>query len=1008
MGLIKDMKGIRRRLVVILLCFALVYVVFEIVSTVQDRRATLMGAQGDAASVSAALSEHADRAIGEADSMLQKLIADYQRADKTVTGNEERLHHLLAAYNDKLPQTSSTNMLDARGNLLASGAKFPVSASQRDFSDRDYFQYHIKTGDAGLFISRPLLSRTSGKWMFTLSRAINYPDGSIKAVFVTGIVLGYFDGFYRSLNLGKATRMQLVRQDGWVLMRHPAVDGAPALNVAHGMLFEQFRREPAGSYLSPKSLIDGQARVIGYTGSNTYPILALISLSERDVLLPWRERAYQSLIEAVITLGMVAVLGALLWRYLNQIDFTQAHVERQSRSLTRSEKRYQQLVDGIDGIVWEASLPDLHFTYVSANAAGITGYPASDWLNDENFWSARLGGTPKHAADILSRLERNGALEIEHKLIASDGRTIWLRNNVTLTNDTDDQPRLRGVMVNDTERRQAYEERELASQVFETSMHAVMIFSTGGRILRVNRAFLAVTGFGEEEVIGRNATWFESHFLQPGFVDMVRTSLRQSGKWQGESPMRTKDGSEIIIMQSISVIRDADGRARSTVTIFHDITGEKQSEKQLYQLAHFDALTQLPNRQALAEKIRLAVDRAGQEQSGLALLLIDIDHFKNINDSLGHDIGDRMLRVVAGRIADCLGTHDTLARIGGDEFVILLERLTQGVEQIEQTVERVMRLASAPIEIDGKELYVSLSVGISAFPQDSADSDALLRNADTAMYRAKAAGRNGWRFFDESMARHAAHRLDIETALRRAVERNELLLHYQPQRSLGTGRVVGVEALLRWQRPGVGIVPPLEFIPLAEESGLILPIGNWVLHAACEQAARWMRERDVSLRIAVNISARQIHDAGFVSQVRDALEQSGLPPNLLELEITESSIVENLDETVNKLHRLKELGVTIAIDDFGTGYSSLSYLKQLPIDRLKIDRSFVKDTPGDSDDCAIVRTIIAMARNMGLSVIAEGVELKEQLDFLAAEGCSEIQGYLLSKPLPAEEIVAKL
>jgi EAL domain-containing protein (putative c-di-GMP-specific phosphodiesterase class I) len=305
-------------------------------------------------------------------------------------------------------------------------------------------------------------------------------------------------------------------------------------------------------------------------------------------------------------------------------------------------------------------------------------------------------------------------------------------------------------------------------------------------------------------------------------------------------------------------------------------------------------------------------------------------------------------------------------------------------------------------------MYVAASMGISVFPQDGTDSETLLRNADTAMYRAKTAGRNCWRFFDESMALHATRRLELEMALRRAAERNELVLYYQPQRSLHNDRIVAVEALLRWERPGRGMISPMEFIPLAEDSGLIVPIGEWVLFTACTQAASWWHQYKIELRVAVNIAAKQIHHKGFVEQVRDALAITNLPPAFLELEITESSIIENVEETVNKLHQLKALGVSVAIDDFGTGYSSLSYLKQLPVDRLKIDRSFVKDTPDDIDDCAIVRTIISMSHNLGLAVIAEGVETQRQLDFLRAQHCDEIQGYLLSVPLPAAQVTGML
>jgi diguanylate cyclase (GGDEF)-like protein len=432
------------------------------------------------------------------------------------------------------------------------------------------------------------------------------------------------------------------------------------------------------------------------------------------------------------------------------------------------------------------------------------------------------------------------------------------------------------------------------------------------------------------------------------------------------------------------------------------------SEQRLFQLAHYDSLTNLPNRQTFSERIRHAIAIATRRDASLAVMFVDVDHFKTINDSLGHEAGDRVLRVVAERIAGCLRESDTVARIGGDEFVILLEEGGDSFDSFEVVAAKLAKSVAQPVTVNGYDLFVELSMGICVFPQDGTDAETLLRNADTAMYKAKSSGRNCWRFFDESMARSVARKLELETALRRAVERGELALMYQPQVALDSGHIVGVEALVRWNRPNLGTVPPLEFIPLAEESGLIVSIGDWVLETACMQAAKWVREKRTALRMAVNISARQIYHKDFVQQVARILTATGLPAEMLELEITESSILENLDETVRKLQQLKMMGMTIAIDDFGTGYSSLSYLKQLPLDRLKIDRSFVKDTPEDRDDCAIVRTIVAMSASLGLSVIAEGVETREQVEFLRAGGCNEIQGYLISKPVPAQDIEARL
>ncbi len=998
---------IRQRLLLILIVFPLLYIGFKAASIFQDRQATIEFARTDARSFSTALNEHANRTIGEADRMLQNVVAEFERHDQPVASMDEyALHQLLGAYQGKLPQVSTIIILDAHGMARAGSYEYPFN--RINFSDREYFQHHLKTGNAGLSISRPLLSRISGIWLVTVSRSLHHPDGSLKAVVAAGIPMGYFDDFYRSLTIGNHTRIALVRRDGWLLMYSPWRPQSHALNLVQAPLFRQFEQQPSGSYLSPKNIIDGTPRIIGYAGLPSSPFVSVVSLSENEVLQKWRNRAQRSAIEGIITIALMLALVALLWRRLNDLNQAQASLEQKSHSLAASESRYQQLVDGIDGIVWEAELPGLQFTYVSANAGKISGYAASEWCDNPDFWRDRLGISEQDVANMVAHGTQHGSLALEHQLMSPQGKTTWLRSNVTVVTDPGGKVRLRGVMLDNTERKQAFEELEMAAQVFETSLHAIIIFSPEGKVLRVNHAFLSLTGFAAADVIGMDAETYETTCLQPGFVDMARASLRSTDKWQGESPMRIKDGSDIAIMQSISVIRDPDGRARSTVTIFHDITGQKASEQRLYQLAHFDLLTQLPNRQTLSRKIEQGIAYAAQHQATLAVLLIDIDHFKTVNDSLGHEAGDQMLRVVAERISACIGPHDTVARIGGDEFVVVLEPNEHTIAQFERVAAQLMESVANPIDVNGTELYVSMSVGISVYPQDGCNSETLLRNADTAMYRAKAGGRNGWRFFDESMAQHAARRLELETALRRSIERNELVLYYQPQRSLKNGKIVGVEALLRWVRPGIGIVPPLEFIPLAEESGLILPIGNWVLQAACRQAAAWLREKNLRMRIAVNIAAKQIHHPAFVEQVRNALRDANLPPDMLELEITESSIIENLEETVSKLGELKSLGVTVAIDDFGTGYSSLSYLKQLPIDRLKIDRSFVKDTPGDADDCAIVRTIIAMSNNLGLAVIAEGVESREQVDFLSGEGCAEIQGYWLSKPLPADEILTQL
>ncbi len=883
----KDIRHIRNRLLALAFIFPVLYIGVALSSMVHDYRVIEGDAAVDARSMAAALNGNVTRIIDEADGALQAAIDDIDRAGLTVDGRDNaELHAILQGYAKRLPQAVNINVISPQGILIANSANFPLSAL--DLSDREYFREQSAHGDGSLMIGKPFIGKINKKRLFPLSRRTSNPDGSMKMLFEIGINLEYFGNFYESLQIGRGGRLWLVRHDGSVLMESPAPDDLSRLSVGATDWFPPTQAAKSGSVAESA---DDTAGVIGYANSASYPLTSIASFDRRDILAPWRARAEQAALIGAVSIILMQGLVFMLWKYLQQLYAAQNSLLRQNASLDSAEKRFQGLVSGIDGVVWEAELPSMRFTYVSANAAAITGHAASEWLSDPTFWQRILSLGGDTAADVAGFLKAEAAdgsvPPIDHHIAAGAGNEeIWLRSNVALSQDEDGMRRVRGVMV--------------------------------------------------------------------------------------------------------------------------DVTAQKVSEQRLFQLAHYDSLTNLPNRQTFSERIRHAIAVATRRGSNLAVVFVDVDHFKTINDSLGHETGDGVLRVVAERIAGTLRESDTVARIGGDEFVILLEEGGESFDSFEVVAAKLAKSVAQPITINGYDLFVELSMGICVFPQDGQDAETLLRNADTAMYKAKSSGRNCWRFFDESMARSVARKLELETALRRAVERGELALMYQPQVALDSGRIIGVEALLRWNRPNLGMVPPLEFIPLAEESGLIVSIGDWVLETACAQAARWVRENKISLRMAVNISARQIYHKDFVQQVARILIATGLPAEMLELEITESSILENLDETVRKLQQLKMMGMTIAIDDFGTGYSSLSYLKQLPLDRLKIDRSFVKDTPEDRDDCAIVRTIIAMSASLGLSVIAEGVETREQVEFLRAGGCNEIQGYLISKPVPAAEIEARL
>ncbi len=433
----------------------------------------------------------------------------------------------------------------------------------------------------------------------------------------------------------------------------------------------------------------------------------------------------------------------------------------------------------------------------------------------------------------------------------------------------------------------------------------------------------------------------------------------------------------------------------------------KVAEDQLRYIATHDSLTDLPNRTMFNAGLRHALQQGARYNRGIAVLFIDIDRFKVINDSLGHSAGDRLLQDCAKRLSECLRESDTVARLGGDEFVVMVENFTAPRDAIAVAQKTLTNIAK-PFFVDGQEFLVSASIGISTFPEDGADAETLLKNADIAMYRAKDQGRNNYQFYSAQMNKHTFERLAMESSLRRALERNEFVLHYQPKLDLRTGAIAGVEALVRWQHPDWGMVSPGQFIPLAEETGLIVQIGEWVLKTACEQSRKWRDQGIPAMRVAVNLSARQFGQKTLLSDVAKIIADSGLTPECLELEITESLVMHNPEHAAETLHKLKAMGIALSIDDFGTGYSSLAYLKRFPIDCVKVDRSFIKDIPNDSDDMAITKSVIALGHNLRLKVVAEGVETADQREFLRSNGCDELQGFLFSKPLPGEEVTKLL
>lgn len=541
------------------------------------------------------------------------------------------------------------------------------------------------------------------------------------------------------------------------------------------------------------------------------------------------------------------------------------------------------------------------------------------------------------------------------------------------------------------------------------STEAALVTDADNRIVAVNAAFCHLSGYRLEEVIGRNPSLLASGRQSKDYYAAMWQTIRADGVWTGEMWNRHRNGSIHPLWVVVSEVRDAAGKLLNHVATYADIGERVEATQKLLHLAYHDPLTGLPNRLAFESQLELAIRSAERDGRQVALMLIDLDHFKTVNDTLGHPVGDELLKSVALRLRDCVRASDIVARLGGDEFVVVQPDIDSAMAAVSLAGKVRHRLAEEAHVIGPHQLFATPSIGISLYPTDGRDRETLLRNADVAMYHAKDAGRNNYQFYARSMNEAAGERLRLENALRRALasvtpEHSPFALHFQPQIDTRTGAVAGLEALARWRDPELGDVPPSRFIRIAEESGLIQPLGDWVIWETCRQVRRF-RDAGIALRVAVNISAQQLRHENLPALIRGVLSCYDLGAADLELEITESTAMQNPELTLSILDQLSDMGMLLAIDDFGTGYSSLAYLKHLPIQRLKLDRSFVKDLETDLNDAAICSATVALGHKLGLELVAEGVETAGQRDFLAGLGCDFVQGFLYSRPLPADAVI---
>ncbi len=742
------------------------------------------------------------------------------------------------------------------------------------------------------------------------------------------------------------------------------------------------------------------------------PIIAVI-LASAAIIAAASMPEVQKLVSALTYSGAVLVIILAIVRQSQQLKERDQLLTAQTEALKTG--RLLQLI--MESAPMRVFWKDRESRYLGCNSlfaqdAGYT-HPAQ-LIGKSDFemgWKDMAG---LYRADDRKVMASGMAqLNYEEPQNTPDGRTIWLRTSKVPLSDSKSGEIIGvlGLYEDITERKLAEEELRIAATTFQTQ-EAILITNADSNILRVNQAFEEVTGYRADEVIGKNPRILQSGRHDAAFYQAMWSSLHDTGKWSGEVWDKRKNGEIYPKFITITAVYDARQRVSNYVAVFTDISQRKQAEREIHKLAFYDTLTQLPNRRLLMDRLHQAMAVSLRSGEHGALLFLDLDHFKTINDTLGHAMGDRLLVEVTHRLKSTLREGDTVARLGGDEFVVVFEGLSrqqdEAATQTEQAAEKICHELSQPYKLQNYEHHSTASVGICLFQGHQESVEELLKHADVAMYQAKEAGRNTIRFFDPMTQAALEKRTAIAVDLRHALSKQQFRLHYQIQMDTQR-RPLGAEVLLRWDHPERGFIFPDQFIPLAEETGLIVPIGLWVLATACSQLKAWEHDpRMRDLTLAVNVSARQFRQPDFVTQMRRVLRECGVRSPKLKLELTESIVLENVEDTISKMQELKLLGVEFSMDDFGTGYSSLSYLKRLPLDQIKIDQSFVRDIASDPNDAAIVNTIIAMTRSLGLSVIAEGVETEAQREFLEHHGCHAFQGYLFGRPVPLDQFEADL
>jgi len=895
------------------------------------------------------------------------------------------------------PLIATFAVLDEHGYVL-----FRKSKSAPMEADREYFQIHKQQNTDRVFIGAPMKSDLSGNWFIPVSRRINKPDGSFQGVAMVGIDAAYFMSVYPRINVGRDGMILLAGLDGVArALREGAAYSVGEL-AGGSSLFTAITNDGSDD-VEVRGSIDGILRYVSYRRMVEYPLVVAVGHSKAEALSAFNARATAHYRAAAVATALLLLIAVILLA-------AQRRHRRATLAVVSSEARFRAIFEQATAGIVRSEI-GTRILEVNHRFCRMTGYSEAELVG-------KTLGCITHPADV-ARSDRfrkalvtdehgRAARELEKRYIRKDGAVVWVVVAASLVRTRDGHPDYVVTVVQDITQRKRIEQtlQDTKEQFGQLARHIPEAFWISDlerhAMIYISPAFERIHGARVRSMRNVWRVWkdtlhpedreraIEAHrSMTRGPVDIEYRIVRPDGitRWVRACGYPVKNSRGVIY------------RVAGTI---EDITERRELENRLQYQAHFDSLTELPNRALFFDRLTQALALARRASQTVALLYVDIDRFKVVNDTLGHVVGDKLLQHVARCLLCSVRAEDTVARLGGDEFAIILPHIDRP-EHAALIAQKVLSALAEPLQLETHEVLVTGSVGVAVSSSDGVDAQTLVKNADVAMFRAKNSGRNAYEFYTSTMNECALEQLELERRLRRALERNEFVLHFQAKTNVATGELTGYECLLRWKADGE-LVQPTRFVPLLEESGLIMPVGEWAVRAACKQIADWRKEGHAPVPVAVNISAKQFNQRNLTASIESALCENGVDGSLLEIELTESTAMQNAEEAIVVLGKLKALGVRVAIDDFGTGHSSLSYLKRLPIDVLKIDRSFITGLPSNDDDASITKAIITMAHNLGLKVIAEGVENEQQLLFLSENGCDEVQGFLFSRPVAARDV----